>query len=167
MAIGRGAAILVVVLLGGAPCFGQEASSKEHAAADSRAKIEGVWRGNSVCEDKKSACHDEVNVYRFAAITGKANAFTVTASKVVGGKEIVMGSGEWKYDEEAKAVTCEKPAIRMVIDGKKMEGALKLDNGTVYRRIFLIKETCRLGDSVLAPRKVPQAYLYVAEKQGG
>jgi hypothetical protein len=64
--------------------------------ANVQATIVGVWRGHSVCTDKNSACHDEVNVYRFGAVTGKPNSFTVTASKVVDGKEIVMGSGEWK-----------------------------------------------------------------------
>jgi hypothetical protein len=64
----------------------------------------------------------------------------VTASKVVDGKEIVMGSGEWKYDEKTKVVESAKPPIRLAIDGKKMEGALRLADGTVYRRIYLEKE---------------------------
>jgi hypothetical protein len=107
---------------------------------DAQITIVGVWRGHSVCTDKNSACHDEVNVYRFAAVAGKPNSFTVTASKVVDGKEIVMGSGEWKFDEKKRVLETEKPPIRMTIDGKKMEGALSLADGTVYRRIYLEKE---------------------------
>jgi hypothetical protein len=109
-------------------------------AEDVQTTIVGVWRGHSVCTDKNSACHDETNVYHFAAISGRPNWFTVTASKVVGGKEIVMGSGEWKFDEKKKVLESEKPPIRMTIDGKKMEGALSLADGTVYRRIYLEKE---------------------------
>ena len=107
---------------------------------DVQTTIVGVWRGHSVCTDKNSACHEEINVYRFAAISGRSNWFTVTASKVVDGKEFVMGSGEWKFDEKKKVLETEKPPIRMTMEGKKMEGALSLADGTAYRRIYLEKE---------------------------
>ncbi|HEY6388307.1 MAG TPA: hypothetical protein VIX91_21710 [Candidatus Acidoferrum sp.] len=110
-------------------------------AEDARATISGVWRGHSVCVDKNSPCHDEVNVYRFARVAGRANEFSVTASKVVDGKEIVMGSGEWNYDEKKKVVESEKPPIRLTIEGIKMEGTLSLADGTVYRRLHLEKES--------------------------
>ncbi len=109
-------------------------------AEDVQTTIVGVWRGHSICTDKNSACHDEIYVYRFSAISGRPNWFTATASKVVDGKEIVMGSGEWKFDEKKKVLETEKPPIRMTIEGKKMEGALSLADGTVYRRIYLVKE---------------------------
>jgi hypothetical protein len=80
-------------------------------------------------------------VYRFSRIDGRANAFSVTASKVVDGKEVVMGTGEWEYDEKRQVVECEKPSIQLSLDGDKMEGALKLEDGTVYRRIYLKKES--------------------------
>jgi len=117
----------------------QSAPSNAHAE-DAHTTIVGVWRGHSVCTDKNSACHDEINVYRFTVISGRPNWFTVTASKVVDGKEIVMGSGEWKFDEKKKVLETERPMIRMTIEGKKMEGALSLAHGTVYRRIYLEKE---------------------------
>jgi hypothetical protein len=107
---------------------------------DARSTIAGVWRGHSVCEDKNSPCHDEVNVYRFSTVPGSPDEFSVTASKVVDGKEIVMGSGEWKYDEKTKVVESGVPPIRLALNGKKMEGALRLADGTVYRRIYLEKE---------------------------
>jgi hypothetical protein len=117
----------------------QNAGSKAESE-DASSTIAGVWRGHSVCTDKNSACHDELNVYRFSRVKGQPNTFSVTASKVVDGKEIVMGSGEWKYDERRKLVESEKPPIQMTIDGRKMEGALTLEDGTVYRRIYLEKE---------------------------
>lgn len=76
----------------------------------------------------------------FSQIDGRANAFSVTASKVVDGKEVVMGTGEWKYDEKKQVVECEKPLIQLTITGDKMEGALRLEEGTVYRRIYLKKD---------------------------
>src|ERR1700675_4629438 len=60
-------------------------------------QISGVWRGNSECVIKDSSCHDEVNVYRFSGIEGKAGHFTCEGSKVVGGKEIPMGFLERRY----------------------------------------------------------------------
>ena len=110
-------------------------------AEDVRARIAGVWRGHSECAVKNSPCHDEVNVYRFSKVAGDPNKFSATASKVVDGKEVVMGSSDWKYDEKKRVVECEKPSIQLMITGDKMEGALKLDDGTVYRRIYLKKES--------------------------
>jgi hypothetical protein len=39
-----------------------------------------------------------------------------------------------------QALESKTPSIRLVLDGNKMEGALKLASGTVYRRIYLKKE---------------------------
>ena len=130
--------VFVVSLAGAWPHFPQNPSAK---AEDVRSNIAGVWRGHSECLVKNSPCHDEVNVYRFSKMDGRPNAFSVTASKVVNGQEVVMGTSEWKYDEKKQAVECEKPSIQLTINGGKMEGALKLDDGTVYRRISLKKES--------------------------
>jgi hypothetical protein len=133
------ACIFLLTLAGGWGRIVQDTGSKTEAE-DVRSAIEGVWRGHSVCVDKNSPCHDEMNVYRFSRVEGQQNEFSVTASKVVDGKEILMGSGKWVYDEKKKVVESEKPPIRLAIDGKKMEGALRLADGTAYRRIYLEKE---------------------------
>jgi hypothetical protein len=108
--------------------------------ADVHSKIAGTWRGSSVCVVKDSPCHDEMNVYRFSSLAGRLDFFAGTAGKVVDGKEINMGSGTWKFDAEKRMLECERPSIRLVVDGDKMEGALRLEDGTVYRRIYLKKE---------------------------
>jgi hypothetical protein len=107
---------------------------------DADSRIVGTWRGNSVCLVKGSACHDEENVYRFSTLAGRSGAFSVTAIKVVGGREIVMGRGDWTYDAQKHLLECKTPDIRMVVDGARMEGDLKLPDGTAYRRISLKKE---------------------------
>jgi len=127
-------------LAGGWSCLSQDGSPRS-GGGEVASKIPGVWRGNSVCMVKGSPCHDEVNVYRFSSVTGRPNTFSVTASKVVDGKEIVMGSGEWRYDAENHVVESKAPPIRLTIAGDKMEGALSLADGTVYRRIYLKKES--------------------------
>jgi|SRR6516225_4699173 hypothetical protein len=116
-------------------------SSHVFQPEEARPKIAGLWRGHSECVVKNSPCHDEINVYRFSKIEGRENAFSVTASKVADGKEVVMGSAECKYDDKRRVLECEKPAIQWTVDGDKMEGALKLEDGTVYRRIYLKKES--------------------------
>lgn len=135
----RCALVLVLSFVSAWAHISQDAHTKGDAE-DARSKIAGVWRGHSECAVKDSPCHDEVNVYRFSRIAGQANAFSVTASKIVGGKEVVMGSSEWKYDENKQVVECEKPSIQLTIHSNQMEGALKLEDGTIYRRIYLKKE---------------------------
>lgn len=70
------------------------------SAPDDESKIGRTWRGDSVCVEKGTSCHDEIAVYRIAAIPGKRGYLMVTGAKVVDGTEIVMGSGEWRYDRE-------------------------------------------------------------------
>jgi hypothetical protein len=103
-------------------------------------RIVGTWRGNSVCLVKGSACRDEENVYRFSKPAGKPGVFSGTASKVLDGREIVMGRSDWTYDAEKHVLECKTPVIRMLVDGARMEGDLKLPDGTAYRRISLKKE---------------------------
>ena len=109
MARMRWAVILLAVMVGGGICFAQEGSGKEEGA-EVREKI-----------------------------AGRADAFLVTASKVVEGKEIEMGSGEWKYDEKKQVVESREPRIRLSIQGDKMQGLLTLPDGTQYRKIYLKK----------------------------
>lgn len=132
-------ALLVATVTSSVVCLAQEGGSKA-PSPDLRAMIAGTWRGNSVCLDRASPCHDEVNVYRFAKIAGKPYIFLVTASKVVDGKEIVMGSGQWRYDDGAKTLVSESPRIRLtILRANWMEGALSLDDGREYRKIRLKK----------------------------
>jgi hypothetical protein len=100
----------------------------------------GTWRGHSVCLVKGSACRDEENVYRFSKPAGKPGVVSGTASKVVDAREIVMGRSDWTYDAEKHVLECKTPQIRMLVDGSRMDGVLKLPDGTAYRRISLKKE---------------------------
>jgi hypothetical protein len=111
------------------------------STTDDESKIAGTWRGDSVCVAKGTSCHDEIAVYRIAAIPGKRGYLSVTAGKVVDGKEIVMGSGEWRYDSGMHTLTVELPSgvITLKIDGDKIEGTFILADKTVLRRITLKK----------------------------
>ena len=127
-------------LVGAWPRSSQDARAKGDGE-DVRSRIAGVWQGHSECAVKNSPCHDEINVYRFSRVADDANKFSVTASKVVDGKEVVMGSNEWKYDEKKQVLECERPSIQLTIHEDKMKGALRLEDGTVFRRIYLQKKS--------------------------
>jgi len=108
---------------------------------DDDSKLAGTWRGDSLCVEKGTACHDEVAVYRITTIPGKRGYLVVTGGKVVDGKEIVMGSGEWRYDSAKRTLTVELPrgVITLKLDGDKLEGTFTLPDKTVLRRITLKK----------------------------
>jgi hypothetical protein len=65
-----------------------------------------------------------------------------TGSKAVDGKEIAMGTVEWKYDAEKHTLeaTNSGAKIQLVLDGNKIEGSLTRGNRP-YRRIHLTKVT--------------------------
>ena len=111
------------------------------SAQDDASQIAGTWRGNSVCAVANSPCRNEVNVYRFSEMSSKPNRFSCTASKIVAGKEIVMGSGEWTYDPSKHLLqtVISNPTIRLTLDRDSLDGALTLPDSTIYRRIHLKK----------------------------
>lgn len=129
------------IIVGGVGVVSGQTSGHAAGPQAGEPRIAGVWRGNSVCQVKDSPCHDEENVYRFTAVSGKAGAFSATASKIVDGKEIVMGSSEWHYDATKHELQSTMPAatLRLLVEGDKMDGTLTLLQGTVYRKIHLVK----------------------------
>ena len=113
------------------------------AAPQIARQIAGTWRGNSVCAVPNTPCHNEVNVYRFSEIEGKVNRFSCTASKIVDGTEVVMGSGEWTYDSSKhvlQTVTL-NPTIQLRLNNDTLDGALVLADKTIYRHIHLKKSS--------------------------
>jgi hypothetical protein len=134
------AACLVASLVSPIVVIPQSAPVSSSATED-ESKIGGTWRGESVCAEKGTSCHDEVAVYRIAGIPEKRGYFMVTGGKIVDGKEIVMGSGEGRYDSGKHTLTVELPkgVIALKIDGDKIEGTFVLPDKTVLRRITLQK----------------------------
>ncbi|HEY6267604.1 MAG TPA: hypothetical protein VIX11_04855 [Candidatus Acidoferrum sp.] len=111
------------------------------SSAGEESKLAGTWRGDSLCVEKGTACHDEIAVYRIAAIAGKPGYLMVSGGKVVDGKEIVMGTGEWRYDSTKHTLSVELPrgVITLKADGDKLEGTFTLPDKTILRRIALKK----------------------------
>jgi len=112
------------------------------ASGGAKQKLAGTWRGESLCAEKGTACHDEVAVYRITAIAGKPGTLLVSGGKVVDGKEIVMGTGEGRYDSAKHTLSVELPrgVITLKADGDKLEGTFTLPDKTILRRITLKKK---------------------------
>jgi hypothetical protein len=63
----------------------------------------GVWRGDSVCATEAPACRKTV-VHYIKSVPDKPQVKFVQAAKIVDGKAITMGAGEWEYDAAAKTL---------------------------------------------------------------
>jgi hypothetical protein len=121
------------------------ASSQADRQANAPAAISqliGVWRGHSECAVPNSPCHDETNVYRISEVAGNSNEVHIVGTKIVDGKEIAMGAGDWHYDAAQHVLQTETPAgtFRFNFDGGSMEGVLTLPDHSVYRRIHVKKD---------------------------
>src|ERR1700759_5279008 len=110
--------------------------------AQSPSAFQGTWRGQSSCEQKESACRDEIVVYRVSPSQDKPDVFLVSADKMVDGKAVNMGTLEFRYIDAHPALVCENAqgVWRLSVDGAKMEGTLTRPDGTLFRRVTLRKE---------------------------
>lgn len=104
--------------------------------------IAGIWRGQSSCEQKESACRDETVVYRVSPLQDKPDSFSVSADKIVDGKAVNMGTLEFRYIAAQQALVCEyaQGVWRLSVDGANLEGTLTRPDGIVFRRVALRKE---------------------------
>jgi hypothetical protein len=111
-------------------------------AVDDESSIVGIWRGDSICLQRNTACHDEIAVYRVSAIPGSHGHVYVSGGKMVNGKEVVMGSGEWRFDASTRTLSTELPAgnIVLVMNGNTMQGTFTLHDKTVLRHISLKRD---------------------------
>ena len=108
-------------------------------------KIEGTWKGISLCQVKPSACHDENVVYHISKKS--ANLYTIQASKIVNGAEDDMGTFDPVVYDEAKQTlrfTMKDQQGRSAVwlfrlDGMQMHGTLTMNGNTLFRIVELKK----------------------------
>jgi hypothetical protein len=102
-------------------------------------KIEGTWKGTSICQQKQSACYDENVVYHISKKS--ANIYTIQASKIVNGAKQNMGTFDpVVYDENKQTLTYvmkDKQGRNGVwlftIDGIQMHGTLNINQNTLFK----------------------------------
>src|SRR5437879_1099739 len=60
--------------------------------------VVGTWRGESVCVTDAPSCHNETVVYYIKDVPDRPDLVLVQADKIVNGKSITMGTGQWQHD---------------------------------------------------------------------
>jgi hypothetical protein len=115
--------------------------STSPARADTASPV-GTWRGDSACATHTSACHNERVVYYIKDVPNTPNLVSIQADKIVGGKPLIMGTGEWQYDRSRSTLEWRTPKQiwLLKIMGSRMEGSLTLTDGTVLRKMILNKD---------------------------
>ena len=107
-------------------------------------KIEGIWKGTSLCQVKPSACHDENVVYHISKKS--ANLYIIQANKIVDGAEADMGTFDpVVYDETKQTLTFTMKDHQgrnnvwvFRLDGLQMHGTLTQEK-TLFRIVELKK----------------------------
>ena len=101
--------------------------------------VAGTWRGESICVTGASACHNESVVYYIKDVPDRPDLVLIRADKIVDGKAITMGTGQWHYDRAQHTLEWRTPqqVWLLKITSNRIEGTLKLTDGTVFRKMVL------------------------------
>jgi hypothetical protein len=131
----------LALLLGGMLAVAAHSTRVKAALAQDGAALIGTWKGESLCQVKDSPCNDEKVVCTIARAkeSGKVN---ITADKIVDGRPVTMGVGDWDYDKEKNILTLVIPhgVWKLTINANKIDGILTLSDKTIYRRMWLKKD---------------------------
>lgn len=113
------------------------------SAAGDAESLAGDWSGTSICVENHDSCRDEKALYHLTGPDDRRRV-SVIGSKIVDGREIVMGPPlEFAFDAEKHTLVCEAKSglvFRFTVTGATMDGTLTLASGVVYRRISLKKD---------------------------
>lgn len=112
-------------------------ASPDAPKAPEISELVGDWNGTSACQVKPSPCHDETVVYHLS--NPHENKITIQADKIVDGKPINMGAGEWTYDKSTRTLRCEIPqgTWKLVVTGDAMDGTLTVPDNVVFRKVHV------------------------------
>ena len=126
--------VALIALLGSAASMWSR-----QAASASTTRPVGTWKGESTCLVRPSGCNDEDSVYRFSKAL-QENQVTLSANRIVNGKEINMGTGLCEYGAAKSVVDCPLPngsTIHFDVAGDTMQGTMKLKDGKPWRKMRL------------------------------
>lgn len=86
-----------------------------------------------------AACRNETVVYYVRDVPNHPGAVLIRADKIVDGKAVTMGTGEWQYDRPRQTIEWHTPqqVWLLRLDGDRITGTLKLADGTVVRNMTL------------------------------
>lgn len=99
----------------------------------------GTWKGTSICQMKRSPCHDEIVVYYISKAKG-TDTFSIKANKIVNGKE-EMGIIGFKLDNKNNRLfsTDYNSVWTLNFKDENIDGTL-YNLGNLYRIIKLKKQ---------------------------
>lgn len=102
--------------------------------------LAGNWTGESICTVRPSPCKDEKVIFHVTE-PDAAGSMKIRADKIVNGQPEDMGTLDCKFDPKTSTVSCsmEQGLWEFEVKGKKMDGTLKLPNGTIFRRVSVVK----------------------------
>ena len=100
----------------------------------------GTWRGTSVCLVRRSACNDEIVVYRIARMKA-ADSLTLDARKIIGGEEQEMGVLTCRLTPPGGPVTCAIPrgTWQFRVRNDSLVGELLLADKTKFRDVRAVR----------------------------
>lgn len=126
-------ALLIIAML--ASAFSQQTAGDP---------LVGDWRGDSICVVRPSACVDEKALYHVKKL-GQPDRYSLQADKIVNGEPVNMGTTDCVFSPEKQTLTCELPkgAVHLALNGARLEGAMTLTDGTLWRNISLAKDQAR------------------------
>jgi hypothetical protein len=96
--------LIVVIFIAGLAASGE---AQGLARAMNTSSIVGTWTGQSICVGNRQACKNEVVVYRFEPVAGKATFVTLLADKIIKRKRIPMYKLDFQYDESKRTLSCD------------------------------------------------------------
>jgi hypothetical protein len=104
--------------------------------------VAGIWRGESLCATDAAACKNESVVYYIKDVPGHPDLVFIQADKIVNGKAITMGSGQWQYHRAQQTLQWALPqqVWLLKITGTRIEGTLTRADQTVVRKMTLVKD---------------------------
>ncbi|HSL55957.1 MAG TPA: hypothetical protein VK868_16245 [Pyrinomonadaceae bacterium] len=79
--------LIITVFIAG---FATSGKGQGMARPMNASSLVGTWSGESICVGKRSACKNEVVVYRFEPVAGRSTLITLLADKIIRGKRVPM-----------------------------------------------------------------------------
>lgn len=116
-------------------------STAAETANSEDANFIGDWRGQSTCVVKPSSCQDEDSLYHITLVTDRPGWFSLRGDKIVAGKAVTMGTVACSYDASHKSLTCDfaHQILEFTVQGNQMRGTMKLEDGSLWRKLSLKK----------------------------
>jgi hypothetical protein len=140
-------ALLIITTATLAACLFATTSNAQSKESENGSKLVGDWRGESLCEGNRPACHDEKVVYRIAKPPDESGTVSIAAEKLVEGLPVTMGVLDFKYDGEKSTLVNEFTRGNthgiwfLVVRGNVIEGTLRLlPEKLVVRRLAVTKD---------------------------